>query len=267
MNQPTLRLNDGYPDSSPHLRDAVKALQRELQRWGYQVKPDGYYGQSTLLAVKSFQLKQGLKDDGIVGPKTWRLLGSPEATNIGSSFSPSVPPYTPVKGTGEGTFFPLARVYSESWAKGAGTFGANRKGPRAHAGCDLYAPKGTWIHAVTAGTVIYGPRPFYCETYEIAVHHGDFVIRYGEVQRDSPVREGDKVQAGQRIARVGHLVGIKVPSDMLHLEMYSGKARGALTDRSAQSAKRSDGVSFQRRSDLMNPTSHVEAWRKNLPVD
>ena len=73
--------------------------------------------------------------------------------------------------------------------------------------------------------------------------------------------------AGQRIARVGHLVGIKVPSDMLHLELYKGTASGALTVKGPLSAKRSDGVPYMRRSDLMDPTTLLNTWKNNLPKD
>ena len=97
--------------------------------------------------------------------------------------------------------------------------------------------------------------------------HGDFIARYGEIQSDSPVRRGDRVRPGQRIARVGHLVGIRVPSDMLHLELYRGNASGPLTVRDPSAAKRRDGVSFQRRSDLMDPTPLLSQWKSSLPAD
>ncbi|AKT42605.1 peptidoglycan-binding protein [Chondromyces crocatus] len=269
MTRTTLRLTDGYPDVSPFLNGEVKALQRELQRWGYAVKPDGRFGPSTQSAVKSFQRKQGLRDDGIVGTKTWGLLTAKQATqSTGGGFSTAVPPaQTPVISTGaDGRFFPLSRIFSESWSKGAGAFGSGRNG-RAHAGCDIYAPLGTWVHAIANGEVTLGPYYFYANTYAIEVNHGDFVARYGEVQKDSPVRKGDKVKAGQRIARVGHLVGISVKSDMLHLELYKGTASGALTVKGAASAKSPAGLPYQRRKDLMDPTPLLAQWRKNLPVD
>ncbi|EYF08105.1 peptidoglycan-binding protein [Chondromyces apiculatus] len=270
MTHPTLRLTDGYPDVSPFLNADVKALQRELVRWGYTVKPDGRFGPSTQAAVKSFQRKQGLRDDGIVGNKTWGLLTAKQATqSVGTGFSTSVPPaQTPVVSTGgDGRFFPLSRIYSESWTKGAGMFGSGRGGGRAHAGCDLYAPLGTWVHAIMGGTVTLGPYYFYCNTYAIEVDHGEFVARYGEVQKDSPVRKGDKVKAGQRIARVGHLVGISVKSDMLHLELYKGTHSGSLTVKGSGSAVSPRGQPYQRRKDLMDPTPLLAQWRKNLPVD
>lgn len=36
---------------------------------------DGYFGKNTYNAVKLFQRNNGLNDDGIVGPQTWRKLG------------------------------------------------------------------------------------------------------------------------------------------------------------------------------------------------
>jgi murein DD-endopeptidase MepM/ murein hydrolase activator NlpD len=269
MSHPTLRLNSGYPDSSPYLRDAVKELQRDLQRWGFDLPATGLFGPVTLSAVRSFQHKQGIEDDGIVGPGTWRLLTSTKATNIGSSFRESVPPAPTVGGsTDTGQFFPLARIYQESWTRSPGCFGANRSnGSRAHAGADIYAPLGTWIHAIAPGTVRQGPYSFYAHTYALEIDHVHFVARYGEIQRDSPVRAGDKVKAGQRIGRIGHLVGIKAPSDMLHLELYAGNEQGPLTVTGHASAKRKDGVPYKRRADLLDPTSYVNNWRNNLPVD
>jgi len=48
----------------------VKLLQEVLNNNGYQLTVDGIYGKKTEAAVKDFQSKNGLKADGIVGPKT-----------------------------------------------------------------------------------------------------------------------------------------------------------------------------------------------------
>lgn len=57
--------------------DTVKMLQKLLKDWGYNPGAvDGIFGPKTLKAVKQFQTDLGLDVDGIVGPKTWAMLGS-----------------------------------------------------------------------------------------------------------------------------------------------------------------------------------------------
>ena len=121
-------------------------------------------------------------------------------------------------------------------------------------------------HAIADGIVTRGPYPFYCETFALEVDHGEFLARYGEIQKTTTVKEGDRVHAGQQIAKVGHLIGIQVPSDMLHLELYDKSASGPLTITDAnRSKKRSDGVPFMRRMDLIDPTSQLTQWQVRLP--
>jgi hypothetical protein len=162
-------------------------------------------------------------------------------------------------------FFPLSQVPSENWTESPRSFGANRGIGRAHAACDLYAPLGTTIYAITDGVVTRGPYDFYAQTSAIEIDHGEFLARYGEVQREALVREGDRVRAGQPIARVGRLVGISVPSPMLHLELYNKTAHGALTVSSSVSARARSGRPFLRRRDIIDPTSRLNEWRHNLP--
>ena len=51
--------------------DDVKELQKLLN-----ITVDGDFGPATELAVMRFQAQQGLKTDGIVGPKTWSKIQS-----------------------------------------------------------------------------------------------------------------------------------------------------------------------------------------------
>ncbi len=90
MLHPTLRLGSGYPDLSPYLRGEVQILQRALGRWGYTVPADGEFGPKTETAVRSFQRRQGFRDDGIVGNITWASVLSDRATpnGAGSDFKP-----------------------------------------------------------------------------------------------------------------------------------------------------------------------------------
>ena len=69
----------------------VRQIQDKLKRWGYYTgNVDGIYGTKTLEAVKYFQRKNGLKVDGIAGPKTLTAMGitsTSAVTSAGSSAS------------------------------------------------------------------------------------------------------------------------------------------------------------------------------------
>lgn len=57
--------------------EQVKALQRLLVGFGYDLKIDGSFGAITDRTVRTFQRKNGLSADGVVGEKTWnKLLGT-----------------------------------------------------------------------------------------------------------------------------------------------------------------------------------------------
>ena len=53
--------------------DLVKKIQEKLG-----INPDGDFGDQTEAKVKEWQSKNGLLDDGLVGPVTWgKMFGSP----------------------------------------------------------------------------------------------------------------------------------------------------------------------------------------------
>lgn len=87
---PKLRLSDGYADTSPHLRDEVRTLQRQLIGWGYPLVPDGRYGPSTEAAVRSFQSRRGLVDHGYTDARTWEALLVADKQPIGAGFHPKL---------------------------------------------------------------------------------------------------------------------------------------------------------------------------------
>lgn len=66
--------------------DRVKTLQFLLRANGQSIDADGSFGPKTQQAVKSFQSRNGLQVDGVVGPKTWpRLLKVVKEGNRGDA--------------------------------------------------------------------------------------------------------------------------------------------------------------------------------------
>jgi murein DD-endopeptidase MepM/ murein hydrolase activator NlpD len=149
--------------------------------------------------------------------------------------------------------FPLPFVPRLSYHTGGRRFGARRDGGRMHAACDLIAPEGTEIFAVDSGVVIGGPYEFYHGTFAIEVRHPRFIVRYCEIRgAASGIRVGSNVLQGQVIAYVGRMY----VDSMLHFEMYDGSGRGGLTQRG--------NPPYQRRSDLIDPTSFLDQMQPNL---
>jgi hypothetical protein len=72
-----LKLNDGIFDTKPEVVNEVKRLQQTLKDWGTLAANesiDGKFGPKTDEAVKRFQGKHSLTQDGIVGRNTWAAL-------------------------------------------------------------------------------------------------------------------------------------------------------------------------------------------------
>jgi murein DD-endopeptidase MepM/ murein hydrolase activator NlpD len=214
----------------------------------------------TVNAIEAFQSRFTTAADGViaVGSQTWVALLQAVGKTPNEQEN--------VSDVSQG-FFPFASVPAQSWEKSPLAFASLRAGgARLHAGCDLYFPLGTSIHAIADGVVIRGPYAFYCETFALEIDHGSFLARYGEIQSKTEVIAGAPVRAGQKIARVGHLIGIQVPSDMLHLELYDKSEAGPLTVASGSVSAMKNNVPFMRRKDLIDPTLHLNRWRENLPA-
>jgi len=220
----------------------------------------------TVKAIEAFQGRFLTSPDGVigVGKRSWReLMTVLEGDETETEPAPATTSTTPASSGGE-FFFPFKQLPSVNWTEGIRAFGSRRShGARAHAGCDLYFPVGTTIHAITAGTVTLGPYDFYEGTYALEIDHGAFLARYGEIQKSALVRQGDRVTAGQPIAKVGKLNSIT--NSMLHLELYDKSAEGALTVRNNQTKKTANGVPFMRRRDLIDPTAKLNVWKNNRP--
>ena len=70
--------------------EEVRTIQTKLKRWGYyKGNVDGIYGSQTLSAVKWFQRKNGLKEDGIAGKNTLEAMGIYNSSGNSSSSNSS----------------------------------------------------------------------------------------------------------------------------------------------------------------------------------
>lgn len=242
-------------------RDVIK-LQQLLNKNGAIPKlvEDGNFGKNTYNVVKIYQRQNGLNDDGIVGPQTWRKLGvqdsftnSSSNTSTDSNSTAAELSIGTIAETSEGFCFPFTELPALSWTNGGRQFGASRAGGREHAGCDLKFPPGTPIYAVADGVLVRGPYLFYSGTSAVEIRHGDLILRYGEIANGS-YTGGLSVKKGQIIAKVGRL---NSGSSMLHLEVYTnGASSASLTTRSGD---------FRRRSDVTDPAPYLNVWKNNLP--
>ena len=217
----------------------------------------------TIRAIEAFQSRFFAPDGVIsVGKRTWReLIDLLDGDDDGTETT-TVTTTNSLVTNGE-CFFPFKQLPDKNWTEDIRRFGARRDGgARAHAGCDLYFPVGTTIHAIASGVVTEEPYAFYDGTWALEIDHGTFVARYGEIQKNPMVRKGDRVNACQPIAKVGKLIHIS--QSMLHLELYDKSATGPLTVKNKHTARTANGKPFWRRKDLIDPTPKLNEWKNKL---
>ena len=221
-----------------NLRQDVITIQKALNKVspslnGKLLLEDGIYGKNTSAAITKFQVRylNMIQPDGRIDPNGRTI----KKLIILQNANPTI-------------LFPLSLRPAQSYRTGMRAFGSSRSsGKRKHAGCDLYAAKGTPIRAVQDGTVLQ-EYPFFMNTRALEIDHGNFIVRYCEVSNVAPgIRKGALVNRSQVIAYVGEL---SFPSgnrmSMLHIEFYKGSLKGPLTVRGC--------APYQRRADLFDPT-------------
>lgn len=67
---------DGNPDHMQH-NDNVAKWQAQMQRRGWNIDVDGWYGNDSKAVAIEFQRRKGLDPDGVVGPLTWAATWGP----------------------------------------------------------------------------------------------------------------------------------------------------------------------------------------------
>ncbi|GEM_PF-3351282 len=72
---------------------AIMKFQEGLKKLGYSIVVDGSFGPETVKIAKKFQSDNGLEDDGVVGPNTWKKFDQKLTTKE----EPNVPIVTPSK--------------------------------------------------------------------------------------------------------------------------------------------------------------------------
>lgn len=256
------------------VQEALSVAARMLGRKDYDPgKADGQIAKPprssrTIDAIVAFQRAFIATPDGVISPHGQTLNRLRKYRGTDAALIRTKPPApvgetapAPVSATGPslpGMCFPLAAPpkldYHQSkhhkrW------FGAGRSG-RLHAACDLIAPEGTPVYAIADGVVTRGKTDFYHKTFAVEItHERGFVARYCEIAGVAPGTSlGARVKRGQVIAYVGKM---HVDS-MLHFELYAGTASGRLTI--------PNRAPFNRRQDLLDPTSYLDQARNNLPT-
>lgn len=103
---------------------------------------------------------------------------------------------------------------------GTVTSGFGHRGSRMHDGIDIGAAEGTPVRAAASGEVVYSDQRLTGYGKLIIIRHdNDLFTAYGHNQRNL-VNKGDRVKAGDIIARVGHTGRASGPH--LHFEVRRG---------------------------------------------
>ncbi len=104
--------------------------------------------------------------------------------------------------------------------KGIVTSKFGRRGSRMHDGIDIGAKEGTPVHAAASGEVVYADSRLSGYGKLVIIRHGrNLFTAYGHNRR-MLVRKGQRVRAGDVIARVGHTGRATGPH--LHFEVRQG---------------------------------------------
>ncbi len=174
--------------------NAVRALQTQLNKYGYGLSVDGAYGPGTASAVTDFKNDHYLGGGTTVGATTWQVLAG---SGGGSSGNYALPIGHNVLPRGE---------YDDAHHD--------------YAAIDLPTYSGTTAYAITSGTISYVGGG--CG-YGIRINGDDGVsYKYCHLSSRS-VASGAYVSAGQVIGYTGNTGNSTGPH--LHMEVYYGGLR------------------------------------------
>jgi murein DD-endopeptidase MepM/ murein hydrolase activator NlpD len=167
-----------------------------------------------------------LRANGIESPQELRAGNSlhiPERGRASASGDPPGPPPPADKATAQVEKRPKTRSskrYPFLWpTQGTITSRFGRRGSRQHDGIDIGAAKGSAVCAAADGEVIFAAKQGGYGNLVLLRHRGGLVTVYAHHDRNL-VRKGQRVRAGQVIARVGQTGRASGPH--LHFEVRRG---------------------------------------------
>jgi murein DD-endopeptidase MepM/ murein hydrolase activator NlpD len=179
--------------------EAVKALQVQLRKHGYQVLVDGSYASYTRTAVVNFKQKVGLSSSSLVGPQTWQALVGRGSASPGSGTVRS------------GYVLPLAKSALPRWRY--------ERPHHDYPGSDLPVWTGNRVYAMRGGTVSYFGDT--CGLGIVITADDGALYRYCHFDSRA-VAAGTRVQTGQFIGYSGNTGNSTGPH--LHLDIRYGGA-------------------------------------------
>jgi murein DD-endopeptidase MepM/ murein hydrolase activator NlpD len=210
--------------SRPVLRPGNQGAAVAFVQKALHVRPTGWYGPRTLVAVVAFQKAHGLPAKGLVGPRTWAALLAPRATaatpKAAKATVRTAAPTAPSAPVTAGRVCPAPGAsFGQGW-------GAARAG-HSHQGLDLMGRRGMPLLAIEAGVVIREGRQSNGALRIVLQGRSGSKFYYGHMSKDL-------VHAGSRVTR-GQVIGLMGDSGSpgavhLHFEFWRSGGESAAVD-------------------------------------
>ncbi|HTU13155.1 MAG TPA: M23 family metallopeptidase [Allosphingosinicella sp.] len=159
----------------------------------------------------------GMAGQAATGSRVGKADEAPSAAEIDAALLSARPTY-PVSRSG--LVIPVAGIPHRQIVD---TFTASRGGGRAHNALDIMAPHGTPVVAAAAGTVekLYFSRGGGGISAYVRSEDGQWMYYYAHLQSYAPgLSEGDRVEAGDPIGRVGSTGNANPAGPHLHFAVY-----------------------------------------------
>jgi hypothetical protein len=166
-------------------------------------------------------------DEGFCVPESdLEPIKKTEVTFAAGANRPRWPIQTTDKRKLQVSYQDVRKLWHGRWGRHFGASRKGKKGPRIHAGVDLFADPGDVVLAVEDGEIL-AALPFYEGTGAVYQKtDSGIVINYGEIERGSwtefgipnGIETGHRVKVGDPIGRIGLS---DTGSHMLHIETYA----------------------------------------------